>query len=105
MKDAKIFYRTLIPFWYTCCGEDFVSRISYENSTMTDNVINKGGKSFRFEVKKIKSGGDFDILNDMSEYVTYFQFMNNLRNVSRAVKIYDVWIFDANYKRVLFFIR
>ena len=38
----------------------------------------------------------FDILNDISEYVTLVQLMNSLGNVNRAISIVGYQIFDRD---------
>ena len=43
----------------------------------------------------------FDILNDVSEYVTLIQGVENHVNVSCAVTISGVFIFNTIFKRVL----
>ena len=83
----------------TCCEEGFVYIVSYSNSIMTDNVRNKFYEHRRYEVKKRKRRNDFDIINDMSEYLTLIQLMDNLGNVSHAVTMSGVWIFITNKKR------
>ena len=80
----------------TCCEEGFVYIVSYSNSIMTDNVRNKFYEHRRYEVKKRKRRNDFDIINDMSEYVTLIQLIENLVNVSYAVTIHFVWNFYSN---------
>ena len=48
-----------------------------------------------------KKNDAFDILNDISEYVTLVQLIYSLGNVNRAISIVGYWIFDSNYKKSL----
>ena len=68
---------------------------------MTDKVRNKGGKQHCYSLEQGKLASTFDIINDMSEYVTLVQLVDNPVNLSYAVAIPGVWTFDANYKRYL----
>ena len=43
----------------------------------------------------------FDILNDMSVYVTLVKLMDSLGNVKHAFSIVGHWIFYSNYKKAL----
>ena len=45
----------------------------------------------------------FDILNDISEYVTLVKLMDSLGNVNHTISIVGHWIFYYNYKEALFF--
>ena len=49
-----------------------------------------------------KKNDDFDILNNISEYVTLVQLMDSLGNLNYAISIVGHWIFDSNYKKALF---
>ena len=48
-----------------------------------------------------KKNDDFDILNDISEYVTLVQLMDSLGNLNHAISIVGHWISDSNYKKEL----
>ena len=75
--------------------------MSYDNSTMTDKVRNKYEQCHHCSSKQCKIINSFYIINDMSGYVTLVQLMDNLVNVSHAVTIYGVWIFDYSSKIAL----
>ena len=45
----------------------------------------------------------FDIINEISEYVTLVQLMVSLVNVNHSISIVGNWIFDSNYDKSLFF--
>ena len=47
-------------------------------------------------------GGDFYILNEISEYVTLVYLMDTLLNVNPDISIVGYWIFDSNYEKSLF---
>ena len=44
----------------------------------------------------------FDVLNDISANFTLVQLMESLGNVNHAISILGHWIFESNYKKVLF---
>ena len=44
----------------------------------------------------------FNILNEISEYVTFVQLIDSLGNANYDISIGGHWIFDSNYKRALF---
>ena len=50
----------------------------------------------------MKKNDAFDILNDISEYVTLVQLMDSLGNLNHAISMIGYWIFDSNYKKALF---
>ena len=68
---------------------------------MTGKERNKGGQRRYYIINKWKRSDAFDILDDMNEYVTLVQFMDNLGHVCHAGTIDGVWIFDTNFKRAL----
>ena len=45
---------------------------------------------------------NFDILNNINEYVTLVQLMDSLANLNHAISIVGYWIFDSNYDKELF---
>ena len=44
----------------------------------------------------------FDILKNISGYVTLVQLMESRENVNNAISIVGYWIFDSNYEKSLF---
>ena len=38
----------------------------------------------------------YDIMNNISEHVTFLQLMNSLDNLNHAVSVVGTWIFDSN---------
>ena len=49
-----------------------------------------------------KKNDNFDILNNISEYVTLVNLMESLVNLNHAISIVGHCIFDSNYKKSLF---
>ena len=45
--------------------------------------------------------GYFDILIEISGYVTLVQLMDSLGNVNHAIIVVGYWIFDSKYERAL----
>ena len=50
---------------------------------------------------KYKKKVSYDILKDISEYVTLVCLMYSLVNVNNAISVVGYWIFDSNYKKKL----
>ena len=48
----------------------YIDRIIFNNNIIIYKHTNKGDRNFHKRIKKWKKGGIFDILNDISEYVT-----------------------------------
>ena len=70
--------------------------MNYTNEIFTDRVRNKVEQQCNHSSKQQQKGSTFDILNEMSEYLTLVQLIYNLVSLSKAVTISGVWIFDAN---------
>ena len=49
----------------------------------------------------MEENDDYDILNNISEYVTLVQLMYSLGNMNHAISVVGYWIFDSNYKKAL----
>ena len=45
--------------------------------------------------------GSYDILTDISLYVTLVNLMDSLGNVNHAISVVGYCIFDSNYKKTL----
>ena len=52
-------------------------------------------------MEKWKKTGTFDILNNISEYVTLVKLMDLLGNANHAVSVVGEWIFDSNVQKGL----
>ena len=44
----------------------------------------------------------FDILKNISEYVTLVQLLDSFVDVNHVISIVGYWVFDSNYEKVLF---
>ena len=66
---------------------------------MTDRVREKVDRQLRYNMVKWKKTGEFDILNDISDYVALVQLVYTAGNANHAVSIIECWIYDFNYKR------
>ena len=67
------------------------------------NIIKiKCEKNLQYNPTILKKNDDFDILIDISEYVTLVQLMESLGNMNHVISILGYWIFDSNYKKELF---
>ena len=64
---------------------------------MRDKLHHKGEHHLRYNLKKWKKEGVFDILNNISENITLLQLMDTLGNVNHDISIVGYWIFDSNY--------
>ena len=61
----------------------------------------KGEQNLHYNLTIWKKNDDFDILNDISEYVTLVPLMDSLGNVNNAISVVGYWIFDSNHKKAL----
>ena len=68
---------------------------------MTNRRKIKVEQNLRYNIKAWKKNDVFDILKNVSEYVTLVQLMDSLVNVNHAISIVGYWIFDSNYKKEL----
>ena len=59
---------------------------------MTNRMHIKGEHHLRYNMMVWYKRDDFDILNNISEYVTLVYLMNSLGNVNRAISILGYWI-------------
>ena len=50
---------------------------------------------------KYKKKGSYDIMKDISEYVTLVQLMDYSGNVNHAISVVGYWISEYNYKKAL----
>ena len=61
----------------------------------------KGEQNLQYNLTIWKKNDAFDILNDISEYVTLVQLMDSRGTVSHAIIIVEHLIFDSNYEKAL----
>ena len=63
---------------------------------MVDKEGNKDEQRLRYKLEKWQNAGYFDILNNISKYVTLVQLMDSLGDMNHAVSVDGKWIFDSN---------
>ena len=68
---------------------------------MKDQVNNPGEQLLHYIIKKCKTQGVFDIIDDISENVTLIQLMDSIVNINHEMSIVGYWIFDSFKKRRL----
>ena len=71
------------------------------NAIPIDKNIRKEDQHIRYKLHQWKKIGPFDILNNISKYVTLVQLMDSVGNINHAVSVVGKWTFDSNYKKVL----
>ena len=64
--------------------------------------MKKGGQQLCYTFECCKNSGLFDILNDISKYVTLVQLLDKFGDVSNAVSIARNWIFYSNLQKSTF---
>ena len=55
-----------------------------------------GEQQLRYNLKKWKKKGDFDILNYVSKNVTFVHLLDTLGNMNHYIGILGYWILDSN---------
>ena len=73
--------------------DEIFSRVMFANTIMTEEKIRKGDQYIRYKLKQWKNGS-FDILNNISKYVTLVQLMDSVGNMNIAVSVVCKRIFD-----------
>ena len=68
---------------------------------MTNRRKTKVEHNLRYNLKVWHKKDYFDILKNVSEYVTLVQLMDSLGNVNHAISRVWYWIFDSNYNKAL----
>ena len=81
--------------------EIFKSIIHFANHIMKNSRKIKDEQTLQYHLKIWKKNNDFDILNNIIEYVTMVQLMDSLGNVNNAISVVGYWIFDSNYEKAL----
>ena len=77
------------------------NRIQFDNAIMTNIMHIKVEQHLRYNLKVSHKNDAFDILNNISEYVTLVQLMDSLGNVNHDISIVRYCIFDSNYVKAL----
>ena len=67
--------------------EIFKSRIDFSNTIMKNRRKIKGEQNLQYNLTIWRKNDDFDILNDISEYVNLLQLLDSLGNVNNAISI------------------
>ena len=65
----------------------------------------KGEPKVNYSLVKFKKKGSYDMMKYINENVTLVQLMDYIENVNNAISVVGYWIFDSNYKKVLFLHR
>ena len=65
----------------------------------------KGENNLRYNLKVWQKNYAFDILQNVSEYVTLLQLMDSLGNLNHAFSIVGYWIFESNKNKALCLIQ
>ena len=68
---------------------------------MTEQMHIKGEQHLIYNIK-VWGNNAFDILKNISEYVTLVQLMDSLVNVNHDISIVGYWIFDYNNEKSIF---
>ena len=61
----------------------------------------KGEQRLKYNMNVWHKMDDFDIIKNISEYVTLIQLMESLVNMNHAISIVGYWIFDSNNEKEL----
>ena len=69
---------------------------------MTNILHIKGEQRLQYNLNVWHKNDTFDILNNISEYVTLVQLMVSIGNLNHAISIVGYWIFDSDYEKELF---
>ena len=77
------------------------NRIYFANSILKKRKKMKGKPKVHYSLVKYKNKGSYDILKDISEYVTLAQLMDYLGNLIHDISVVGYWIFESNYKKAL----
>ena len=80
----------------------FRNRIHFSNNIMTNIMHIIGEQRLKYNLNLLHKKDVFEILKNVSEYVTLVQLMDSLGNVNHAISIVRYWIFHSNYKKALF---
>ena len=79
----------------------FKNIIHFANAIMKNRMKIKGGHRLIYNMKVCQKNDAFDILKNISDYVTLFQLMDLLRNVNNDISIVGYWIFYSNCEKAL----
>ena len=74
--------------------------IHFANAIMTNMMHIKAEQHLKYNMKVWHKNDTFDILKNISEYVTLVQLMNSRGNMNHAISIVGYCIFDSNYVKI-----
>ena len=83
--------------------DQFSNRIHFDNSIITNRMHIKVEQRLIYNLKIWQKNDAFDVLNNISEYVTLVQLMDSLGNINHDIIIVGYWISDSKYKKKHFF--
>ena len=63
------------------------NRIKFANSTMLEKERNFGEKRLHYKLKTWKIMGTFDIMNNISEYISLVQVIDSFDNANHSVSV------------------
>ena len=61
----------------------------------------KGEHNLRYNLRVCQKNDTFNILNNISKYVTLVQLIESLGNVNHAISIVWYCIFESNYEKAI----
>ena len=65
---------------------------------MFDKKRNKFKQCLCYKLEQWNKIGSFDILNNISEHITWVQFIESIGNVNNVVSVVGRQIFNSNYE-------
>ena len=78
-----------------------MNRTNFANYIMTNRMHIQNERHLRYNLKVWHKTDDYDILNNISEYVTLVQLMDSLVNVNCAIIIVGYGVFYSIYEKSL----
>ena len=75
------------------------NHIDFANDILKNEKTIKGEPRVYYSLSRYKKMGSYNIMTDISEYVTLVKFIDSLDNVNNAISVVGCWIFDLNYKK------
>ena len=84
---------------------EVVNCIDFANAIFKNEKKLKGEPRVYYILRKYKKKGSYDILTDISENDTLVKLMDYLGNLNHDISVVGYWIFDSNYKKLIFLNR
>ena len=79
-----------------CQSIGYSDEIRFAKNVITYRAKKKVSILFSINLQNWKMSETFDIINDISENVTWVQLMYTIVNVNNVVSVFGVWIYDYN---------